>query len=117
MSSLELELLRLEQGFWDAAGDGAFYAAHMLDEGCCLLPVGRLTKVATIKAISQAEPWSSFGLHEVQIAELADDAAMIYYRATASRPGGDRYEALVASTYRHTDDGWKLLVHQQTPLG
>jgi ketosteroid isomerase-like protein len=38
------------------------------------------------------------------------------YTARAHRAGQDEYVRAVTSVYRETRDGWKLVIHQPTPL-
>lgn len=110
-------LIEMEHGFWDAAGDGSFYAEHMHDDGRCLLPVGAMGKAATIEAIDRAEPWATHDFSDVELHEPADGVAVLTYRARGTRDSSDEpYEALIATTYVREGGTWKLLVHQQTPL-
>lgn len=109
------EFLRLEQGFWDAAGNGDYYVEHMASEGLCVLPVGVLDKTMTVEAISSAKPWSDFEFSDVRLVDLGDDEAALCYRADASR-GNDRYIALVSTVYTRRSGEWKLTLHQQTPI-
>jgi hypothetical protein len=48
--------------------------------------------------------------------ELSEDAAVITYKATAKRDGGERYLARASSAYVHDGGVWKLAFHQQTPV-
>lgn len=114
--SLKDDLVGLERGFWDASGDGSYYESRMSESGWCLLPVGRLDKVATIEAVRQAEPWSWYRFDDIEAID-ASEVAFLHYRVIARRSGGDEYAALVATAYRHDGHSWQLLLHQQTPLG
>lgn len=60
-------------------------------------------------------PWESFLLEEVRVIRITDAAASVVYRVNAQRRGSPSYCALVSSTYVD-DQGWKLLVHQHTPV-
>ncbi|MGH9027158.1 MAG: DUF4440 domain-containing protein, partial [Acidimicrobiia bacterium] len=60
-------------------------------------------------------PWSSFELADERVIDLTPDSAVVAYRATARRDGRD-YVALFNSTYTREGDGWKLVLHQQTPV-
>lgn len=55
-SSVTDQLLQLEEGFWNAAGDGDYYREHMAHHGLCVLPVGVLDKDETVAAIAEANP-------------------------------------------------------------
>lgn len=109
------ELLELEEGFWNAAGDGSYYEEHMASHGLCVLPVGVMDKETTVSAISQADPWEDFELSEVRTIDLGDDEAAICYQARASR-GANDYAALISSVYTRLGGSWKLSLHQQTPI-
>ena len=110
------ELLELERGFWDSAGNGEYYQEHMAADGLCVLPVGVLDKKATVAAIAQADPWHDFEFTEVTTLDLGDDEAALCYRAEASRDDGEGYLALTSSVYTRIRGKWKLALHQQTPL-
>lgn len=116
-SSVTDQLLRLEEGFWNAAGDGDYYREHMARDGLCVLPVGVLDKQQTVAAIDEAEPWADFAVHEVKILDLGDDEAALCYRAEAARENNSSsYTALVSSVYTRLRGEWKLSLHQQTPV-
>jgi hypothetical protein len=70
---------------------------------------------STVVASMQGAPWDSYELADEHIVELGGDAAVVGYRATATR-AGEPYTALFNSTYVRGNDGWRLAVHQQTPV-
>lgn len=109
------ELLELERGFWDAAGDGDYYVENMAANGLCVLPVGVLDKDTTVEAISDADPWDEFEFSDVRTVDLGDDEAALCYRAEALR-GSDRYVALISTVYTRLFGRWKLTLHQRTPI-
>lgn len=115
------ELVELERRGWEAlATEGAagpFYEEVLAERVLMLLPGGLVIddRAAVVESMSGA-PWSSYEMGEPAVLPLGPDAAVVAYRATATRSGTD-YEALFASTYRRTADGWRLAVHQQTPIG
>jgi hypothetical protein len=112
------ELLDLENGFWQSAGDGDFYREHMAAHGLCVLPVGMMDKDETVAAIEQAEPWADVEMFDMKTIDLGDDEAALCYRADASRNGSsDRYKAVISSVYTRLGGRWRLTLHQQTPLG
>ena len=113
--ALHEELLELEHGFWDAAGDGDFYRRHMAEDGLLLIPFGILDKEATVAAVEDAAPWTSHQVQDLTVLVHGGAAATLCYRAEADR-GGDVFRAAIASTYRREGEHWRLVVHQQTPL-
>ncbi len=50
-----------------------------------------------------------------RVLPLDQNAAVVAYTAYARRADMD-YRALVNSTYRRTEGGWRLALHQQTPF-
>jgi hypothetical protein len=111
------DLLRLEYGFWQAAGHGGFYREHFSDDGVCVFGFGVLDKESTIAAIEQAEPWEEVELGDVRLIPLGADARALAYSARARRAAGDWYEARISSVYVRRPQGWVLALHQQTPSG
>jgi hypothetical protein len=117
----EEELVTLERRGWEAlsAGGGAaaaFYEGVLASEVLMLLPGGlRLEDRGTVIDSMRGAPWEAFELHDLQVLPLGRDGAVVAYRAAATRDG-QRYEALVSSTYVVEDGRWRLAAHQQTPL-
>ena len=67
-------------------------------------------------ALDKAPRWSQVALEEHRLLELSEGAAVITYKATAKRDGGERYLARASSAYVHDGRAWKLAFHQQTPV-
>ena len=113
------ELLTLEEKGWKALATDqktarAFYAEVLHDDALMLFPGGmRLEGKDAILAALAAQPWQRYDLSETQVIDLGD-AGVLVYRVTAVRAGAQPYTALVSSTYAREDDGWRLIVHQQT---
>lgn len=119
--STRTDLLDLERRAWEALstdGDAAaaFYGSVLDDEVLILLPGGLVVddRQSVIDSMRGA-PWDSFELADERVLEVDDRTAIVAYRATARR-ADDEYRALLNSTYVRRDDGWKLVLHQQTPL-
>lgn len=113
--------LALEHAAWGALSDtgeaaAAFYAEVLANDVLVLLPGGLVIddRDQVIDSMRGA-PWNSFEIEDEQVLHLTDDSAVVAYRATARRDGDD-YTALFNSTYVREDGGWKLVVHQQTPI-
>jgi len=113
------DLPRLERDGWHAlstaGGAAPFYERVLADRVLFLLPGGMVLDDRDEVVRSMAgEPWSTFDLTDLRVVPLGAEAAVVAYRAEATR-AGQRYRAWVASTYVRTPDGWRLAVHQQTP--
>jgi len=110
------DLLDLEKGFWRSARDA--FAAHLAHDSVHIFPGWGVTSdnERLLQAIESVDPWASFELQDPILIELGKGAAALVYTARAHRPGQDEYVAGMTSVYRRTGDGWKLVIHQQTPL-
>ena len=112
------EIETLERSGWEALSslDGAgFYEEVMADDGFMVFPNLVLDKQAALTAIRQAEPWSAFELNDVRVT-ASQEVALIIYVAVGQRTGHPPYEAVMSSVYARRGDGWKLLLHQQSPV-
>ena len=116
MSTLR-ELLTLEEGFWRAAGNRDAYAAHLADDAVHVFPGWGATtdNERVLQAVETVEPWETFSIDDARVVELGVGGAALVYTAHARRAGQEEYVAAMTSVYRRTDDGWKLVIHQQTP--
>ena len=112
------ELLALEEGFWRAAGHADAYAQHLADDAVHVFPGWGVTadNERVLQAVETVEPWETFSVENVQLVELGERVAALVYTARARRAGQDEYVAAMTSVYRRADEGWQLVIHQQTPL-
>lgn len=114
------ELIELERRGWQALSTegaaGPYYEEVLADEVLMLLPGGMvIDDRAQVVASMSGAPWDSFALTGERVLRLGDGAGVVAYSAVAKR-GDDSYCALFTSTYVVTPDGWRLSVHQQTPM-
>lgn len=113
-------LIELERRAWKAlATEGAagpFYGEVLADEVLVLLPGGLVIddRQKVIDSMGGA-PWDSFALTGERVLRLGEDAAVVAYSAVAKR-GDDSYCGLFNSTYLRTEGGWRMALHQQTPM-
>ena len=110
-------LLALEEGFWKSDAD--FYRQHLTDDAEMLLPApaGILNKAQTVETIVSSPRWTRVRFSDVHLRRLSDDVAVLIYRGTADRNGGEApYDTLASSTYVRRDASWTLALHQQTPM-
>jgi hypothetical protein len=111
------ELLKIEEGFWRAAGDSDRYAEHLAADAVHVFPGwGVASREAVLAGVAKADPWTSFAIEEPEVLFLSDASAAVVYRAHAQRQGQPPYEAAITSVYRRCPGSWELVVHQQTPL-
>ena len=113
---LERQLLNIEEQFWQGGAD--FYRNNLTDDSLMVFPepVGVLTKDSTVDAIAASPRWAEVRFEGARLVQLADDVALVVYRATAHREGdASSYSALVSSVYVRSDGSWKLAFHQQSP--
>jgi hypothetical protein len=115
------DVIDLERAAWQAlstSGDAAraFYREHLADEVLMLLPGGLvIDDRATALDSMSGQPWDTFELADERAIRLSDDTTTVSYRATARRHD-TTYAALMTSTWVRTDEGWRMALHQQTPV-
>ena len=110
------ELLAIEKGFWN--GDADYYRRN-LDDSCLVAfteMAGTFDKEQIAGSIKGTDRWRDLRIDVQGVLDSIPDLAIITYRAHATRKSGEPYEALVTSGYVARDGGWKMLLHQQTPL-
>lgn len=98
-----------------AAGDGAAYERHLSKDAVVVVPGATLDKAATVAAMNESPGWLSFEFEDERIVEVTDDVAILSYRFSGSRED-EEYVAALTSVYRREEDGWRLVLHQQTPM-
>lgn len=116
MTTVE-ELLPIEKSLWTGGPDA--YREHV-DEMCLLAfttMAGVSSRDEVAATVADAPRWRELEIDVQGLVQPAADVAVLTYRASAIRGNDERYRALVGSGYVRRDDGWKLMYHQQTPLG
>lgn len=91
-----------------------------LDPACIMAfppPTGLLAGAAIGKSLAAAPRWASNAMAERQVAHPAPGLAVLGYQACGLREGAAPYRAFCTSCYRATAAGWRLVQHQQTPIG
>ena len=119
MTATEKDLLALEKKFW--TGDAKFYQDNV-DDSCLVAfgaGYGRRDEQRGDRRDRQGQGnrWKNLDIKLKGLIEPADDVAILSYEANATRSNGEHYAALVSTGYARRDDGWKMMFHQQTPLG
>ena len=106
-----------EERFWTGGTD---HYQSALDPECVMAfpaPVGIMSGPSITQSLAQAPRWASVAMSERHVVRPGPGLLVIGYRAKGSREGTAPYEAFCTSCYRSSDDGWKLVQHQQTPIG
>ena len=112
----EDELWRMEAGFW--TGDAGYYEANLAVGAMMVFPppTGVLDRARIVATIRDAPRWRDVDMQGRQVARPKQDTVVLAYRASARRDGDEApYRAVCGSVYTRFDDGWKLVLHQQSP--
>lgn len=114
--NVEEQLLDLDRQLWSGGPDA--YRAILDDD--CLLAFTEMAGVSDREAVARTadtpQRWRDVELEPEGVVQPTPAVAILTYRASATR-GDEQYRALVSSGYVKRDGGWKLMFHQQTPLG
>ena len=129
MPSLHYTILELEDATWKALQKNGAALIPFLSKDCIMLfPLGMKVSATTepdLKEVMNSDafvPWQSYHMSDVEVTELAENAAVISYKVKAKRlainapDDGASFHALISSTWRKAPEaGWLMVVHQQTP--
>lgn len=119
MGKLTLEgLLALERAGWHALCESAgsdFYGSLMSEDALMVLVNGTvLDRDAVVSSLRDAPAWDNFDIEEPRVVSISDDAAVLVYRATATRGQEPPFRALMSSVYTVSEDEVHLVLYQQT---
>jgi ketosteroid isomerase-like protein len=109
--------MSLEQQGWAALSRGEgrnFYGEVLADDAVVVVPGAVLGKEQTLASWDGVAPWQWYDLIWRDALDL-DCAAVVIYEVVAQRPPEPPYRATICSTYARRPDGWRLVLHQQTP--
>lgn len=110
------DLWTAERRFWLDGSE--FYVERMAPEARMIFPppAGILKSEAILAGLKQGPRWQYVDMDE-RSETASGDTVVLAYRAKGRRPGAEPYVALCSSTYVKRGAAWKLLFHQQTPVG
>lgn len=113
---MEADAWSLEQALW--TGGVETYERTLAPRALTVVPAerGLLDRAATMDAIRSAPRWSRVEMLERRDMRPRADIIVLAYRAEGTREDGDAYRAWCSSVYVRERDGWRLALHQQTPL-
>ncbi len=113
--TLRTDLISIERGFWT---DGeAYYLAHVDED--CLLAFGQMAGVhgrEKMARMAGQNRWQAVHMEEKGFVTPTPDTAILTYEAHGIRANGEKYDALVSTSYVKRGGEWKMSFHQQTPL-
>jgi hypothetical protein len=115
------ELLAIERLLW--TNDVAVYAANLTEDAVLVFAeTGVIRRDTALAAIGQENAegrrWAEVSFTDVLALPLARDAALLNYRVRARwEHESSAIAALASSVYVSRDGTWKLVFHQQTPIG
>jgi uncharacterized protein (TIGR02246 family) len=115
-------ILRLEDEIWAAnrRGDGSYYQRYLTDDATAIATFGVFDKAAIVEQVAQnVVPYTSTRLSGQQVMLLGEDSALITYRADieALQEGKPfSFSVYATSVWRRDRDGWRVRLHQQTPI-
>ena len=110
------QLYEIEKNFW--TGDAQYYRQNLADKCMVVFTemAGLQTREEIASMIKDPQRWQDLKLTDKNALDLADDAILLSYRASARRENGEPYEARVSTVYVKENGRWKMTFHQQTPL-
>jgi len=112
------DLWSQEQDFW--TGDAAYYGEHLATPSVMVFPppTGVLNRAKAIDAIRNAPRWKNVSLGTRRLLRPTEHTAVLAYAVAADRgDASSSYKAMCSSTYVRLSGQWKLVLHQQTPVG
>jgi hypothetical protein len=114
-------LVAIERTLW--SNDPEIYGDTYTAEAVLIFPVvGRLDRDTAVAAIhrenTERRAWAEVHFSDVQVHWIFEDqVALFAYVATARwNYESTSTKTLCATVYVQTDDGWKVALHQQTPV-
>jgi hypothetical protein len=113
-------LLELEHAVWRALVEGDPDAdARLLSEDFLgVYPTGFAGRSVHVGQLASGPTVAEYELHDAQLVMIADDAALLVYRAVYRRPDrADREAMYVSSLWRRRDGAWLNTFSQDTPVG
>lgn len=106
----------IENRLW--TGGIQAYEDHMAKD-CVMVfpaPVGILDYYAVIEALKDAPRWDDVQFNRKLASACGNDILTLAYLGRGLK-GTEQYEAFCSSTYHRFSEGWKIIQHQQTPIG
>ena len=113
---LPAQLIHQEHEGWDAIcrGEGGTYYHHAMTPDAVMIVPGSIIERGAIMVALQGSTWDSYAMSEHRVVRLGDRAAILVYRARATR-GQTTVDLRMSTTYVYLEGRWRVGAHQQTP--
>jgi hypothetical protein len=115
------QLLDIEKKLW--TNNAVLYRDNLAEEALLAFPeTDVITRDVAVEAILQENAegrrWAAVQFDAVRSLRLSADAVLLTYQVTARwEHESSEIVARASSVYVKRESGWKLIFHQQTPLG
>ena len=112
------QVLALERRVWEAlrTGDRDLDASMLSSDFLGVYPSGFSDRAGHVDQLAAGPTVHDYHLSEVRLIRLADDQALLCYRADWRRPGPGPAEAMyIASIWTRRSGGWINTFSQDTP--
>jgi len=126
VNGVKEELLDLEERQWKAnrEADADFYRQYCADDFVIVSRFGVLTKADVLAQFEKGNvnPFLRTDMEDPRVLAIGDDSALLTYKETIeasidAEGGKTRTFSIYATTvYRRSGDGWRFVLHQQTPV-
>lgn len=113
------QLIALERAGWEALTAGRareFYDEVLAHDAVMVFPFGVMERADAIDSMAESRRWQSFEMDNVTVHDIGAGLAVVAYRVVAHRDDEPPFEAMLASTYVRARRGWRMMMHQQSPL-
>jgi hypothetical protein len=106
----------LEERFWL---DGPAFFGQKLHPACVMAfpGIGVIRAADILEGLKGAPRWVSVEMRDRLTSRAGERLVVLGYGAEARREGEAVYRCLCTSTYLADGVGWKLVQHQQSPVG
>ena len=110
------DLISMEKRLWSG---GQSEYRNALDNDCLVAftEMAGISSRDEIASQASASRWSDVDIDVDGLLRPTDDVAILTYHVHAVREKNVPYDAVVSSGYVRRDGAWKMMFHQQTPLG
>jgi len=126
VNGVKEELLDLEERQWKAnrEADADFYRQYCAHDFVIVSRFGVLTKADVLAQFEKGNvnPFLRTDMEDPRVLAIGDDSALLTYKETIeasidAEGGKTRTFSIYATTvYRRSGDGWRFVLHQQTPV-